>query len=360
VAGLNPCMLCFGARTEREEQCHVSLRHVNNPYPNIYDKNHERYRSNKYSKNHSNRVAVKWPPSWFPIGRHEQFNVVLTFAIALLTAGNVGVSFWYASITKRAAEDSGRQTQRLISAANIQASAATKNATSAQQSAQAASDFAIQAHGINTQTEAAVRQFQRIAGDSERAMNASVDASRLDQRPWVGLQVVQCNGCTIAEDRSLNVQDLVGVIANTGKTPALQMIIDNDVAINALKSDPIPDWPSIERRRKDEEERAFRVPQNAPPDMAAEIAKTLEKVKRDIAFRKSVSVLPPNGTRVLHFVPSFKVTREMFPNRDNERVTYVIGRITYFDRDRQHTTTFCMVNDLGIDFRFCSTGNDMN
>jgi hypothetical protein len=304
---------------------------------------------------------LKWP-HWFPVGTHERLSIILTFVIAALTAGNVLIASRYASIAKKAAEDSGAQTERIIGAANIQASAATKNAAASGQSAQAASDFAVQAKGINTQTEAAVRQFQRIARDSEKAMTASAEASRLDQRPWVGLQTIQCNGCTTSADSRINVHDLVGVVVNTGKTPALQMVIEQHVAINTLKVDPIPDWPSIERQSKEAEERAFENPPNTPPDLAARRTEIFEKVKKDMAFKKSVSVLPPNATRILNFVPSFKIAREPGGASHEERITYVVGRIAYYDsrRDKQYTTTFCMVNDSGVDFRFCSTGNDMN
>jgi hypothetical protein len=303
-------------------------------------------------------MRIKFIEHW---DTHQRFNAAITALLLFATGVNAVATIVYVCTYQRASRETGEQTNKIISAANIQASAAAQNAISAQQSAQAASDFAKQAKGINTQTEAAVKQFQRIAGDSEKAIMASAEASRHDQRPWVGLQAVQCNGCTIETDRSLSIQDLAGLIANTGKTPALQMVIDNYVAVNVPKSDPIPDWSSIERQRKEEEERAFRVSPGLPPDVATEVSKSFEKVKRDMAFRKSVSVLPPNGTRVLHFLPSIKIGREPFPNQ-NEKVTYVIGQITYYDsrRDRQYTTVFCMVNDFGVEFRFCPTGNDMN
>ncbi len=242
-----------------------------------------------------------------------------------------------------------------------------KGGTDTHELAVQAKNQADRTRDIADRTLAQADATNRLAAEAKRqadiaraAMNSSIELSREDRRPWVGLQAVQCNGCTIGEDRSLNIRDLAGLIANTGRTPALQMVIDNYVAVNAAKSDPIPDWSSIERKRKQDEERAFRISPNLPPNMAAEISKSLEKVKRDMAFQKSIGVLPPNGTRVLHFLPSIKVGREPFPSR-NERVTYVIGQIIYYDKqgDRQYTTVFCMVNDIGVDFRFCPTGNDM-
>jgi hypothetical protein len=217
-----------------------------------------------------------WWHSWTVA---QRINTGLIVIIAILTLVNVDATVVYVVTVRRAAKETGVQTDKLIAAANIQAGAATQNVVSAQQSAQAATDFAVQAAGINTQTEAAVRQFQRIAKDSEKALEANIEASRLDQRPWVGLQAVQCIGCTTAADRSLSVQDLVGVIVNTGKTPALEMVVDKYVAINELKSEPIPDWASVERTRKENEERAVRLPTNLSPDARAEISKALEKGK---------------------------------------------------------------------------------
>lgn len=261
----------------------------------------------------------------------------------------------------------GEDTKALAGAAKAQAEAAQATAQAAKSQADNTAtlakdthDLAIAASKQAAATSDLARQAARSASIAKDALQSSVESSREGRRPWVGLQAVQCNGCTIEADRSLNIQDLAGLITNTGRTPALQMVVDNYVAINVLKSDPIPDWPSIERKRKEDEERAFQIRPNLPPAMAAEIVKSLEEVKKDMAFRKSISVLPPNGTRTLHFLPSIKIGREPFPSRD-QKVTYVVGQITYYDsgKDRQYTTVFCMVNDFGIDFRFCPTGNDM-
>jgi hypothetical protein len=285
--------------------------------------------------------------------------------LGIIIAGAVASIYWQQlqvmSGQLREMESGSWQSTHLVVTTAQQASATHELAVQAKNQADRTKDVADRALAQANATNRLAAETRRQSDIARDAMNSNIELSREGQRPWVGLQAVQCNGCTIAADRSLNIQDLAGLIANTGRTPALQMVIDNYVAINVPKGDPVPDWPSIERKRKEDEERPFQIPPNLPPWMAAEMAKSLEEVKKDMAFRKSVSVLPPNGTRILHFLPSIKIGREPFPNRE-QKVSYVVGQISYYDalRNRQYTTIFCMVNDFGTDFRFCPTGNDMN
>jgi hypothetical protein len=136
---------------------------------------------------------MKWP-SWFPIGSHERLSIVLTALIALLTAGNVFVAGWYASITKKAADDSGKQTERLIGAANIQANSAQKiadasdkNAAAAEHSAAAAAGFAKSAAGINAGMQVTVNELQRMVDAANKANKNSQIALEAQTRPWVGI-----------------------------------------------------------------------------------------------------------------------------------------------------------------------------
>jgi len=150
--------------------------------------------------------------------------VVLTFAIVLLTAGNVLVGFWYASITKQAAIDNGKQTDRLICAANIQAHAADIIAQSSE-------DFSDTARGIKDNTADAVAQFKRLAKGTETAirtsqksaqaaLQASIDNLRLDERPWVLPSRFELS----AEPEPDKPFTIKVNIQNTGKTPAVDLI----------------------------------------------------------------------------------------------------------------------------------------
>ena len=44
-----------------------------------------------------------------------------------------------------------------------------------------------------------------------------------------------------------------------------------------------------------------------------------------------------------------------------QTVTYVVGRVTYYgpEMQAQFVTNFSLMNEIGIEFRFCPSGNDM-
>lgn len=43
-------------------------------------------------------------------------------------------------------------------------------------------------------------------------------------------------------------------------------------------------------------------------------------------------------------------------------VFYAVGKITYYDtrRYKMHVGRVCLINESGVDFRFCPSGNDMD
>jgi hypothetical protein len=104
--------------------------------------------------------------------------IILTAIIALSTAANV-VVYWCES------ESAGKQTDKLIAQANIQANAATKMSAAARDQVDAANNFADSAEGINISTDAAVTEFSRLAKSTEDSVKTAQGASRLDQRAWV-------------------------------------------------------------------------------------------------------------------------------------------------------------------------------
>src|SRR5467141_782306 len=126
----------------------------------------------------------------------------------------------------------GEDTKALAKEAKAQADASKLIAESAKSQADNTDKLAKDTHQLAvaagnqaTATGDLARQAARSANTAKEALQSSIELSREDGRPWVGLQAVQCNGCTIEADRSLKVGELLGVIANTGRTPALQMIV---------------------------------------------------------------------------------------------------------------------------------------
>ncbi|HTW44048.1 MAG TPA: hypothetical protein VMD58_00765 [Acidobacteriaceae bacterium] len=73
------------------------------------------------------------------------------------------------------------------------ANAADKIKASAGQSAQASSDFAITAEGINTKIGLAEQDFSKMAKNSSDSIRATQDQMRQDQRAWVGVAQIVPN-----------------------------------------------------------------------------------------------------------------------------------------------------------------------
>lgn len=269
-------------------------------------------------------------------------------------------------IMRQSARDASVQTDQLIKFARTQADAAAQNAVAASKSASAAANFAASARGINEQTAAAVEQFRRLATSSENSIRSTqaaaseslkktIELSEMDRRPWVGLRDFGCNACS-EKDNKLHIGDMFGVMENTGKTPAVDMVVDA-YSETDLSTSPIPTFKSIREAMKD----VYTIPSSTPPDIAASIIRTRELIDK---FRGSGKVvLPPNATRRLPIVAGFEIDRgPEIRHIDNEEIVYVLGRITYYDvkRLKEYTTTFCLFNETGSGFGFCSSGNDMN
>jgi hypothetical protein len=260
---------------------------------------------------------VKWPPSWFPVGRHEQINIVLTFAIVLLTAGNVAVSFWYASITKRAAEDSGRQTKKLISAANIQACAANS--------------FSESAGEIKNQISKAVLDFehaaQQSARDSERAArNAEATIKqaevifRDEQRAWIGVHTFAVDQLERGKDYQVSIQ-----LLNSGRSPGI-----NVEESGRYSFEPVS------------------VVEPAPGPI----------------LRKPTAAIPPQGIIVIHIlIHADEITSRFDEISASSSIIYTAGRIEYDDTSqRRHTTNFCLFlsGPAKKTLSYCDKGNNMD
>lgn len=212
-----------------------------------------------------------------------------------------------------------------------------------------------QSEAMQEAAGAAASQSQ-IARESLAAARATF---RLEQRPWVGLQLLQCNNCRMESDGSLIIGDLSAVLVNTGKTPAIDMVVQ--WTFESIKaSDPIPTYDVIEKESKTERERVLTIPTNLPPDIAADIAKSIELTKRRMLPSKEV--LAPNAARGITIIAGLKQGRDIRARREDWNVIYGLGKITYYDTFHtiQHTTMFCVMNEFGTIFRYCPTGNEMN
>jgi len=211
----------------------------------------------------------------------------------------------------------------------------------------------------SAQSEATNRlaiQAQRQANIAHNAMTASSESAEKDRRPWVGIQV-DCSTCQKFEaNGSLNVS-IVGVIANSGKTPAIGMKFSTSIS-GPSKDSAIPSIDSIEQ------EADARLRENMShmrPEVAAEVAKAVQET----AQTQPIIALAPNAARNFGFGPITYTGRQFQPGqlaRNQQQSIYAVGKVSYYgtDRKREYVTTFCLVNEYGHrEFTFCSTGNDM-
>src|SRR6266478_5698791 len=116
---------------------------------------------------------------------HERLSVGLTATIALFTIINVIATIVYVRTVRKSAKDTSIQTDKIISAANTQASAASKNtesassmAISAKSQAEAAKTLADRTTDIADRTLAQARLIREA---NEIAKN-SIEIS---QRPYI-------------------------------------------------------------------------------------------------------------------------------------------------------------------------------
>jgi len=265
-------------------------------------------------------------------------------AVAAINAANAAKSAaTTADETLKEIRKGGNDTHDLAQAAKDQADATKKVAERALAQANA--------------TNALARQAKRSADIADRAMAANIESASEDRRSWVGLRDFRCDGCTSDADGTLIIGEMFGVMENTGKTPAIQMVV-SAVWTDRKGADPIPDYDTIQAEINKRD--PYAIPSHLSADLTARIAKEMEIMKRFTEPPKTV--LPPNAARVLPIIGRAKMGRNKIASIEERKIFYVVGKIVYFNtwEDKPRTTRFCLMNDFGSDFRFCPTGNDMN
>lgn len=135
------------------------------------------------------------------------------------------IAFW-AGLQWYEMHGSGKQADKLITAATKLADAARDQAQAAKDTANAtgkqvdaANRFASSAEGINQGVAGAVIQLQAAAKNAKDSIEATQKAMRLDQRAWVGPVAVSQFELKAGEI----IPTIVVTVRNSGKTPALAM-----------------------------------------------------------------------------------------------------------------------------------------
>lgn len=288
--------------------------------------------------------------------------MVFTGLLVLTSLITGGISIWQATIANtsaQAAKSSAKTATDALKEIQNSATDTHELAVQAKNQADRTKDVADRALFQANATNRLATEAKRQADIAREAMNATIESAKQDRRPWVGLQLLQCNNCRTETDGSLVIGDLSAMLVNTGKTPAIDMTVR--WTFESIKaSAPIPTYDAIERENEAALKRERTIPPNFPPDIAADIAKTMAVVERDITPPKEV--LAPDAARGITIIVGLKQARDRMLRREDSNVVYGLGKVTYYDTSHtvQHTTMFCVMNNFGTSFRYCPTGNTMD
>jgi hypothetical protein len=140
---------------------------------------------------------------WARIKNPESTNLIMAIATVVIAI--------FTALTFYVVLDSSSDTQKLITAAQTQAVAASDQADAAQQ-------FSDTTEDINGDINGAVDQLQAAADNARASIEATQDAMRLDQRAWVATSgIASTPKLEVKNGRDFLIQI---VFRNTGKTPA--------------------------------------------------------------------------------------------------------------------------------------------
>jgi hypothetical protein len=252
---------------------------------------------------------------------------IVGLVILIVYTAFAGCQWKVANETLTEIRNGKSDTNRIITASETQAGAATKIAG-------AATTFSASAAKIGQETANAVGELRRSADDAEkaidkssrnaqRALDASVEASRIDQRAWVGLlfpvETVDKKKIEVLAPFAFKLR-----FKNTGKTPALRISYDPLIVFRA-PNQPIPDYD--------------------------------QETKENIFYRLTginESALLAPGEEVFITFPALRPNGPnlaLGPDKFNwmntyQEVMFIVGKVSYHDifpNTPPRTTKFCLI-----------------
>jgi hypothetical protein len=152
----------------------------------------------------------------------ERWMILFTAIVAFITVAQ----FIQSGCSNRS---TSKQVDKIIGASNTQALAA--------------SSFAASAKSIDTRILATEGDFQRMAINADKALLATQQSFRDDQRAWLGIDVskatVHHRGNDLGDPEEISIP-----VRNSGKTPALD-IAGFSVLMNTHWDEPIPKYDEV-------------------------------------------------------------------------------------------------------------------
>jgi hypothetical protein len=207
---------------------------------------------------------------------------------------------------------------------------------------------------------------KETADASQAAVQATKDAIYLEERPWVGVvpTMSQCSGRPAQP-----CQELVPMVVNSGKTPALHLKV---TCFDSIATEPAPKTCGEISARRDNEMihtlTQYELRSHPGEDPAAAQSIVADHVRRNSEMAKAFLVSEEGeGTTILPGAGGAPLPR--LENAQPHAITgpavnqYLLGAFTYHDPLRpkvEHTTQFCLWRHGGSDWQICRYGQDMN
>ncbi len=202
---------------------------------------------------------------------HERINVGLTAIIALFTIINVIATVVYVRTVRKSTKDTSVQTDKIISAANTQASASSKNAESADSMAVSAKSQADAAKTLADRTKDIADRTLVQARLIKEANEIAKNSVEISQRPYI---TVGRKDGILAEVRDAEDKDgwanIVFHLQNTGRLPAKVCILVDGTAWPLMPYHFMRDGNLMLRQRGKDSTGFSRIMENACPTIGGD------------------------------------------------------------------------------------------
>jgi hypothetical protein len=266
--------------------------------------------------------------------RQLSFNgrlVGLTLALVITSAIADGISIWEGRIANRASNAATSAAQTAHQSLTSSNEFASHTLAEMQKQSKAMQDAA---NAATSQVAISRQSLDASNRENEKALDATIASSNLDQRAWVSVDVGEKTG------------NFAVTMRNTGRTPAI-----NAAEVTAFSGGTGIAPPEVDFSRNSSS--PLPIPKNLPPDI-------LEKMKREGYIRDKPPtgyVIAPGDTQIASdYQGKFGQLFKIEGNR-----AYVQGRVTYDDVfGRSHETIFCFWFAPPSDFVMCNDHNKMN
>ena len=213
-------------------------------------------------------------------------------------------------------------------------------------------------------TNKLAQEASRSADISDDALRITQELANLERRPWIGFNFID----NTAESEGYFIVTLIGTIANTGKTPAVDMARRVFLTFRYHFDDKNIDVDSISKDYYSKPGLEFQSRGPIIIDNIIDESRYNREIFRLDEYGAAIRVVPPNSIREFKIIRGDKIKltgrRNIDPYERKGVYIYIVGEIVYYDTSRanKYMTNFCIKRDFEDDssiFTPCPFGNDM-